>query len=138
MIRGVEFLPRRLVETYDPPPGNVLISITEAHDDHAALRPGWKEVHRTWFDDVDAGQTPRDIAGLNLLTDEKAEALALWLKSVHALPDPLDLVVHCSLGQSRSPGVAKAAAVYFELKFEQCPGYNDRVYMKVLRHLQAL
>lgn len=120
-----------------PPRDAALISITDPGRALAQLRPGWTDVLRIAFDDIDPVDYPDEDDSLQAITDEQAIALSrfILLNATRCCR----LVVHCRYGVSRSAAVAKAAAQHLALPFP--PAYADAnafVYRAVLWALREV
>ena len=128
MIEKVVFVPRVVAQRLRPGAGAVLISIV---DEPAQLQPGWQDVLTLRFDDVDAEQE-----GMQLFDAAMAAQVLAFADRHQDSQDSIELVVHCTAGQSRSAAVALFLAERFGV---QCwkesrrvdwrwPNYNRLVY----------
>lgn len=128
MIEKVVFLPRVIAQRLRPGAGAVLISIV---DEPVALQSGWKDVLTLRFDDVDTEQE-----GMQLFDAAIAAQVLAFADRHQDSQDSIELVVHCTAGQSRSAAVALFLAERFGV---QCwkegrrvdwrwPNYNRLVY----------
>lgn len=91
--------------------------------------PGWRAVLPLRFHDTDGQQM-----GLEVFTTEQAAQILLFAQ---ANQDADELVVHCSMGHSRSAAVAIFLSEKFnvpclkeqrQVNWESWPGYNRLVY----------
>lgn len=97
-MKHIRFLPRAVAAAYCPVPGAVLISIHDRSEPPLAPQPGWRDVLVQRFHDTDG-----ESLGLEVFSDAQARELLAFAERHQ---DCSELVVHCSLGQSRSAGVA--------------------------------
>lgn len=112
-MRHIRFLPRRVAAAYRPEPGAVLISIHDRSEEPLTPQEGWAAVLVQRFHDTDGEQL-----GLEVFSDEQARALLAFVASHE---NCAELVVHCSLGQSRSAAVA----LYLSEKYD-VPCYKEQ------------
>lgn len=113
-MQQIRFLPRAVAAQYRPAPGAVLISIHDRSEPPLTPQAGWADVLIQRFHDTD-GET----SGLEVFSEDQAREL---LAFVERHQDCNELVVHCSLGQSRSAGVA----IYLSEKYG-VPCYKEQV-----------
>jgi len=97
-MQHIRFLPRRVAAAYRPVPGAVLISIHDRSEEPLTAQDGWAAVLVQRFHDTDGEQL-----GLEVFSDAQAREV---LDFVELHQGCTELVVHCSLGQSRSAAVA--------------------------------
>jgi predicted protein tyrosine phosphatase len=97
-MQHIRFLPRMVAAVYRPVPGAVLISIHDRSEEPLTPQEGWAAVLVQRFHDTDGEQL-----GLEVFSDAQAREL---LDFVEREQRCTELVVHCSLGQSRSAAVA--------------------------------
>jgi predicted protein tyrosine phosphatase len=138
-LRRVLFIGQQRAEAMRPPRRTVLISITDPNRSDAALGPGWADVLRLKFDDVDSVTFPGQDRHLQEITADQVAEIAAFV-SAHA-SSAQRLVVHCRHGVSRSAAVARAVAQALGLSFPaDYDGYNRLVYLalrRVVRHALA-
>lgn len=104
MPPGLLILSRAAVAAYEPKSREVCISISDPDDPPAPLSPKFAAVLRLAFSDI--GQSPRlHRPGDVLFGTEHAirvlDFIEQWGNTDH-------IVIHCTAGMSRSPGVALA------------------------------
>lgn len=139
MLERVLFLSQPRAEALVPPRMSAIVSITDRDSPPAVLQPGWGDVLRLAFDDLDPVTWPEDdeefYEGMEEIDAyqmvELAEFCALNARRCRRI------VVHCRYGQSRSAGVAKALAQVTGVPFP--PHYADHntfVYRVSLRAMQ--
>lgn len=97
-MKSIRFLPRVIAEQYRPTPGSVLISIHDCSEPPLTPQQGWAEVLVQRFHDTD-GET----LGLEVFSEDQAREVLTFVERHRQCPE---LVIHCSLGQSRSAAVA--------------------------------
>jgi predicted protein tyrosine phosphatase len=133
----VVFVPRAIAQSMLPPPGSAMISISSSDEPLAEFQPGWEEMLRLRFDDID---TPR--SGLTLFGPDHAWEIFQFIEDLVVDPQIRQLYVHCTMGVSRSAAVALFAAEHLgcpcfcqatKVSTQTWPHYNRRV----LRLLQA-
>lgn len=140
MIRFVEFMPEEFAEQIDPtdlssqPLG--IISLTDPGR-QAKLQPGWAEILRLQFNDVDpeylANLDESDRAGKVLFNEGHARKIVNWLNKNK---DKLGgLIVHCWAGISRSGAVAKFVADKLGLPYRE--GHDEFINQHIYDLLQA-
>lgn len=114
-IRSVCYLPEDKARVFEPGVGHVLISITEPGR-AATVRPGWRKIIRARFVDTEYDERSLAFAGIDwwissgAISPIQACALRAEISALAALPDQVDLVIHCHAGQSRSAAVAQYIA----------------------------
>ncbi|KVP75310.1 hypothetical protein WJ96_06005 [Burkholderia ubonensis] len=113
-MQHIRFLPRAVAAGYRPAPGSVLISIHDRSEPPLTPMEGWADVLVQRFHDTDG-----DLMGLEVFSAAQARNL---LAFVERNQDCTELVVHCSLGQSRSAAVA----IYLSEKYG-VPCYKEQV-----------
>jgi predicted protein tyrosine phosphatase len=113
-MQNIRFLPRAVAAAYRPAPGAVLISIHDRSESPLTPQEGWAEVLVQRFHDTDGEQI-----GLEVFSEAQARELLGFVEGHQSCSE---LVVHCSLGQSRSAAVA----LYFSEKYG-VPCYKERV-----------
>ena len=113
-MQHIRFLPRAVAAQYRPVPGSALISIHDRSEPPLTPQDGWADVLVQRFHDTD-GET----MGLEVFSEEQAREV---LAFVERHQDCDELVVHCSLGQSRSAAVA----IYLSEKYG-VPCFKERV-----------
>jgi predicted protein tyrosine phosphatase len=104
-----------------PPARAVLVSISDPGRAAIDFQPGWLDVLRLQFHDVDEVTFPGANPGLLAMSREQASAVAEFVER-HRLTAQR-LVVHCRSGISRSAGVAKAVAMHRGIAFP--PDYAE-------------
>jgi predicted protein tyrosine phosphatase len=97
-MQHFRFLPRVVAAAYRPAPGSVLISIHDVSEPPLVPQDGWVATLVQRFHDTDGEQL-----GLEVFSETQAREI---LEFVARHADCTELVVHCSLGQSRSAAVA--------------------------------
>jgi predicted protein tyrosine phosphatase len=122
MIRNVIFVSQAVACDLSPDDRLAVVSITEPGFGPAPLQPGWRDVLRLSFHDVDAA-----VDGYLLFTEAQADALIDWLTAASARVD--GIVVHCVAGISRSAAVAKFVADRYAVD-----GF-DHSYFRYNRHV---
>lgn len=129
------FVSQRKAESLRGNKSAYLISITDPGCEPANLSNSWHSILRLSFHDVDEVTFPG--ANPELIPMSEMDAIAI-VKFTHAMPDSIRTIyVHCRSGISRSAGVAKAIADYFNFKFDQSYNeYNRHVYITTLTALQ--
>ena len=90
---------RDAVEQYVPDRAEVCISISDPGAPPARLSPRFAAVLRLYFSDIVEAMSVEDV----LFAPEHAAAIVAFMERWR---DAERLVVHCHVGQSRSPGVA--------------------------------
>jgi predicted protein tyrosine phosphatase len=113
-MQHIRFLPRAVAATYRPAPGAVLISIHDRSEPPLTPQTGWADVLVQRFHDTDGGQM-----GLEVFSEAQARELLAFVERNQACTE---LVVHCSLGQSRSAAVA----IYLSEKYG-VPCFKEQV-----------
>jgi predicted protein tyrosine phosphatase len=103
MIRNVIFVSQAVACGLSPDERLAVVSVTEPGFGPALLQPGWRDVLRLSFHDVDAA-----VDGYLIFAEAQADALIDWLTAVEDRVD--GIVVHCVAGISRSAAVAKFVA----------------------------
>lgn len=104
-----------------PPESAVLVSISDPGRHPVEFRPGWLDVLRLQFHDVDEITFPGANPGLVPISEEQAGAIAEFvMRHRHAARR---VVVHCRSGISRSAGVARAVALHLGAAFPT--GYRE-------------
>lgn len=128
-MQKVTFLPRSVAARWLPQPGSVLISIHDRSEAQLTPQPGWSDVLYLRFHDTDGQQM-----GLEVFSPAQAQQV---LDFVSAHQDCSELVVHCSMGHSRSAAIALFVAETHGVPCfkEQTPvtalswkSYNRKVY----------
>lgn len=140
MSHTVSFFPRAVIDTRRPPMGSnpqerVLISIHDRSIGPATLdENAWADVLRLQFDD-------RDVGDGELFASHHAQAVDAFVQKHAHVPH---MVVHCTMGVSRSAAVALAIAqwppgrrLYQQTRpvynvFREVPNYNRHVYRTLL------
>lgn len=108
MIRSVDFISRLKAEALPKRDDLAIISITEPEVDPAVLDLSEGMILRTVFHDVDPGN---DTSSSWMLFDEShARQVIDFVRHLHAGSQPVDLVIHCRAGISRSAAIALFAA----------------------------
>jgi predicted protein tyrosine phosphatase len=131
MISRVLFVSQRQAIAMNPPNAAALISITDFNKPQVSFKPGWHQVLRVSFDDVDQITFPGIDGHLHEITESQVAEICGFVasSSIHVGR----IVVHCKHGISRSAAVAKAIAeaanVAFPADYKE---YNHYVY-EVLR-----
>ena len=103
MIRSVDFVPRAEMERLTPASHIAVISI----NGWLAIPPqliGFERVLRLEFEDV---RTPGTRGAFSA---DHAGAVVAFVDALHSDAQPVDLVVHCKAGVSRSAAVARFIA----------------------------
>ena len=125
MINSVEFMSLRAVKSVRPDSSRAIVSIRDSStrgdlpafdefldvlplhmldvcEEHFMLKPG------AWVDEPDPDQhlTYCGIPGNFAPATSHAKAVFAFFECLHAYPDPIDVLVHCSAGISRSAAVA--------------------------------
>lgn len=110
------------------PYGDVnLISIKSPDTPPVELKEGWSNILKLDFHDTD-GFLPRK--GLKLITDKQANQIIEFLTPLYKDNKKHMLVVHCTLGLSRSAAVALFAHMFFtdkHIPFSKYPCHNRYV-----------
>jgi len=130
----VEYMPEEFAEEIDPkeisnrPVG--VISITDPGR-QANLKPGWADILRLQFNDVDPEYLEslgNDAEGKVLFTEQQAKKVVSWINNNKG--KLYGVVVHCWAGISRSGAVAKFIADKFGLPFpkERSEFVNRYIY----------
>ncbi len=106
MYRKVSYVSRRIAERMRGCADTVVISITDPDAEPARLADGFRAVHRSAFWDVTQKWVTRDGERWPISLAQ-AEAMVRFINGWHDCPDPLQLLVHCEAGLSRSAAVAR-------------------------------
>lgn len=123
------FLPRPLAEKYLPPDNSVIISFYDAAEGQASFLGSWVDILRIEAHDIDV---PRP--GHILFNEVHAKQVLDFLEKYKTCQQ---VVVHCTMGQSRSAAVALFAAEHYEapcfkvkmpVTWRNWPGYNKHIY----------
>lgn len=116
MIEKVTFMSQSWAEEFRPKALSAMISITNP----GVAMPKFVKTHQQLlhlqFSDFDR---PDPAVG-TFDMDQAAEIIA-FVGRVHDLPEPYELAVHCTKGQSRSAGVAKWATEYLAIPIKGAP-----------------
>jgi predicted protein tyrosine phosphatase len=113
-MKHIRFLPRTVAAAYRPEPGAVLISVHDRSEPPLTPQEGWADVLVHRFHDTDG-----DLMGLEVFSEAQARELLAFVERHQDCPE---LVVHCSLGQSRSAAIA----IYLSEKYD-VPCFKEQV-----------
>lgn len=126
----IMFVNRITAEKMELPADSAMISITTPGDDLVEFLGEWAYLHRVVFFDSDEIGASEQYPPITM---DQANALYDFLKSLKIV-NPLFLIVHCDGGISRSAAVAKFAAEYFDVYFnENYSLYNRFVFRALIR-----
>lgn len=137
-FQEVRFFPRTVAEKMQGSPHAVFISFHDLSEPPATLDPAWKDVLYIRCHDKD-----EECLGLELFSSQQAVLVDEFLKKN---ADAQQIYVHCSLGQSRSGGMALALSEFFGVPcFKQDSPvstfsykiYNKKVYSTTLQTLHG-
>jgi len=107
-IRQVHFMPRFRAEGLRPPAGAVVISVHDSSEPPAHLHDGWADRLTLCFHDN------TDIEGVSAVFSREQARQAIHFVHKHKNSAPA-LYVHCSMGISRSAGIALAFATMLQV-----------------------
>lgn len=136
MIRSVDFVSQKTAEAVVSKPDLAIISITTPGAYEARL-PKVRHILRSEFHDVEAGDEP-------WLWFERKHAVPIieFVNSLHAATEPVDMLVHCKAGISRSSALALYihAATQGQCAFprRRFAGFANRTVLKVLGDVTGL
>lgn len=125
----IKFVPRDKAAEYTPEPNSLLISIYSLAEDQMIPQPGWKDVLFLRFHDTDGQHS-----GLEVFSEDQAHKI---IEFVTSNDTPVELVVHCQAGVSRSAAVAIFLSEVHgvpcykedrEVNWKTWPHYNKLVY----------
>ncbi len=133
-MKFIDYMPEEFAEEIDPkeissrPVG--IISITDPGR-QASLKPGWADMLRLQFNDVDPEYLEGlgdDAKGKVLFNEQHAKKIVNWVNKNKG--QLYGVIVHCWAGISRSGAVAKFIADKFGLPFrkEQAEFVNHYIY----------
>lgn len=123
-------VPRPVAEKIEPPfkEGFFVISITEPGAPYVQLHSNWKDILRLSFHD-----TNTELPNVILISGSDGELINKFVMVNYRQIQ--HLVVHCSAGLSRSPGVLVALEEIYNGRdvSKEYPLYNKLVYRTVIR-----
>ncbi len=122
-IREVSAITLLSARNWNAQPREAMISITGTGEPRVKLKKGWAYTLRLCFDDI---EEPR--IGRTLFSKEDADKVIDFLDKIEGKVDHVN--VHCTLGQSRSPAIAKFIAERYDLPggYRLHPTHNRHVY----------
>lgn len=97
-MKSVVFYPRAIAEQLRPTNGQVIVSIHDRVQGPASLQEGWKDVLFLSFHDTDVAKE-----GYDLFNESQAKDV---IDFIAKHKDVEQIVVHCTMGVSRSAAVA--------------------------------
>ena len=121
-IREVSAISLLSARNWNAQPREAMISITGTGDARVVLKRGWRHVLRVTFDDI---EKPR--FAWELFSDEHADRILDFLDKVETKVD--HVVVHCRLGMSRAPAIAR----YISQRYDLSNGFDN--HMTFNRHV---
>jgi hypothetical protein len=139
-MKKVIFVSRGEAQELSPPPGSAIVSIISSAEGPAMLQEGWQSVLRIKFDDVDS--PCQDLVAFSPL---HGLDLFEYLRQLSANDNINGLVVHCTMGISRSAAVALFASELLgwpcykgsrEVTTLTWPHYNRHVY-RMLKSVES-
>ena len=104
MIRSVDFIPRTKAELLSARDDLAIISITEPEVERAKLTIPENRILRLAFHDVDPGNDTE--SRWMLFDEEHAGQVVEFVRRLQSDSHPVDLIIHCRAGISRSAAVA--------------------------------
>ena len=127
------FIPEVKARTMKPEPNMALISVTQLGDTFIYFQPGWEDILRIQFDDVDT---------MTLRSFHPAQAEQI-IEFVERNKDRDEIVVHCLAGISRSAAIAKFIAEKYNCEewlshFKEYNIYNKLVYRILNKTAESL
>jgi hypothetical protein len=124
MLAAVDFLSLREFERVEPDRDMAFISIGYPDDPAPASLVRFNAGIRLEFLDNEPGDIAAQGVEHLLLTGHQAKQVVAFIRGLHAEADSHRLVVHCTVGASRSAGVALAAHVMTGCGFPRRPEAN--------------
>lgn len=113
MITSVDFICRAFFEDRYPRPWEAAISIGDHDQKPPGVLHGYRHALRLQFLDVEPEECRKhDIPHEKTFQSKQAMKVAAFIRTLHDLPDKIDVVVHCEAGISRSAAVASAVEAY--------------------------
>lgn len=137
-MKEIRFFPRHVAEKMKPVENVGFISFYDKSEAPAILT-GWQKVLRIRCHDKD-----EPVLGLEIFNPENAKSVCEFLDQN---PDLEAIFVHCSLGQSRSGGMALALSEFYKVPCfkENSPVdtfsykiYNKRIYSLTSQFLRGI
>lgn len=113
-IREVSAIPIHSARSWHSQPREAMISITGTGEPRVALKKGWAFRLRLTFDDIEI-----PVRGMRLFSEKDANRVIDFLDRVEGKVD--HIVVHCTLGLSRSPAIAR----FITFKYDLANGFRD-------------
>lgn len=133
------FLPRTLAEKYVPPENSAIISFYDATEGPASLLGRWADVLRIEANDVDVARP-----GQILFSEAHAHQILDFLEKNRTCQE---IVIHCTMGQSRSAAVALFASEHYDepcfkvsmpVTWSSWSCYNKHIYRTLRNAAQDL
>jgi hypothetical protein len=107
-IREVSAISILSARNWNAQPREAMISITGTGEARVTLKKGWAHVLRLRFDDVEV-----PTHGRKIFTEEDADKVIDFLDKIEGKVG--HVVVHCTHGLSRSPGIARFISQRYDL-----------------------
>lgn len=123
-IREVSAIALASAERWNAQPREAMISIIGTGEPTVRLKKGWAHVLRLRFDDI---ETPT--RGRKLFDDDVADKVIDFLAKIEG--EVVHVVVHCRLGLSRAPAIAR----YISQRYGLSNGFGN--HMTFNRHVFA-
>lgn len=122
-IRQVSAISLLSARNWNAQPREAMISITGTGEPRVPLEKGWRHVLRLRFDDI---ERPR--FGLELFSEADADQVIDFLDRIEGKVG--HVVVHCALGLSRAPAIARFISERYDLSngFRNHPTFNRHVF----------
>jgi predicted protein tyrosine phosphatase len=122
-IREVSAISILSARNWNAQPREAMISITGTGEARVVLKRGWRHVLRVTFDDIEKTQF-----GLKLFSEEDADKVINFLDKIEGKVD--HVVVHCRLGMSRAPAIARYISQRYDLSngFDNHRTFNRHVF----------
>ncbi len=127
MIRSITFMSQKNAEAEPVRPDLAIISITTPGAFPAKVKA--PHLLRLEFHDVEEGHEP-----WIWFSDEQADIVTAWLRTLHSHADAVDLLVHCKAGISRSAAIALYAYEIAKCEFprRRFAGFANRSMLRKL------
>jgi predicted protein tyrosine phosphatase len=120
MIKQIEYMSKSLAEKIVPDNSMALISIRDKGYE-TNLKNGWNNILVLEFDDIegdffDKNSFVGNLLNFNLFSEEDANNI---IKFIESLPNEVEILyIHCFLGRSRSPAIAKVICEKLGIEFK--------------------
>ena len=123
-IREVSAISLLSARNWNAQPREAMISITGTGEPRVRLKKGWAFALRLCFDDIE-----KPFPGRTLFSEEHADKVIDFLDKIEG--EVNNVVVHCTLGLSRSPAIAR----YVSQRYDLSNGFGN--HMTFNRHVFA-